>query len=189
MIPALFLDRDGVINVDTGYAHRAEHIRFVDGIFQLCRVFQASGFALVVITNQAGVARGYYSEDDVRALHAWMSAQFARRGVTLTGAYYCPHHPEGTLADLAIACDCRKPQPGMILRAQRELDLDLSASVLIGDRESDIQAGINAGIPINLKMESAEGQSASRAAAVLPGLAAAVHHARHLGILPKSATA
>lgn len=139
--PALFLDRDGVVNVEKNYLYRIREFEFLDGIFELCSRFQSAGYAIVVVTNQAGIARGYYAEDDVKVLHAWMLERFAERGIRIAGVYHCPHHP-----DFSGPCPCRKPEPGMILRARDELGLDLPGSVLLGDKESDIEAGRRAGI-------------------------------------------
>jgi D-glycero-D-manno-heptose 1,7-bisphosphate phosphatase len=143
---ALFLDRDGVVNRDHGYVHRVQDVEWIDGIFDLCRAFQSAGYVIAVVTNQAGVARGLYTEAAVVELHRWMTAEFQARGVAIGGFYYCPHHPQGSEAHYAKVCDCRKPAPGMLLRAQRELGLDLAASVMIGDRESDIEAARAAGL-------------------------------------------
>jgi len=139
--PALFLDRDGVVNVEKHYVHRIDQFEFMDGIFELCQGFQNAGFAIVVVTNQAGIARGYYAAHDMDALHAWMVERFAERGIAIARVYHCPHHPE-----FSGDCECRKPEPGMILRARDELGLDLTESVLLGDKESDLEAGRRAGI-------------------------------------------
>ena len=141
MNKALFLDRDGVINVEKNYVYRIEDFEFIDGIFELCHKYIDEGFLIIVITNQAGIAKGFYSVDDLLKLTDWMVAQFQKQRVVLTKVYYCPHHP-----DVDISCECRKPNPGMILQAANEFDLDLSQCVLIGDKESDLQAGRNAGL-------------------------------------------
>jgi D-glycero-D-manno-heptose 1,7-bisphosphate phosphatase len=144
---ALFLDRDGIVNVERDYVHKAEDFTFVDGIFDLCRAAQRDGCQLVIITNQAGIGRGLYTENDFAIVTAWMTAAFADQGVTLAKVYYCPFHPEATIDRYRRDHDDRKPRPGMILRARDELDLDLSQSLLIGDRLTDIEAGRRAGIP------------------------------------------
>lgn len=141
MKKALFLDRDGIINVDKGYLHRIEDVEFVDGITSLLKTAQELGYGLYVITNQSGVDRGYYTEEDVLRLHEWMTAQFKADGVHIIEFFHCPHHPEHT-----GECDCRKPGPGMILAAAAKYDINLSKSVIIGDKESDIMAGFNAGL-------------------------------------------
>jgi D-glycero-D-manno-heptose 1,7-bisphosphate phosphatase len=143
---ALFLDRDGVINVDTGHVHRRESFEFVPGIFELCRAAQTLGYLLVVVTNQAGIARGYYSESDFNNLTDWMMDQFAERKVRIMRLYYCPYHPVFGIGRYKRDSPDRKPKPGMLLRARSDLDLDLGSSILIGDRLSDIQAGCRAGV-------------------------------------------
>lgn len=142
---ALFLDRDGVINVDHGYVHRIEDFQFVPGILEVLLRARAAGYVLVVVTNQAGIARGYYDEDQFRTLTDWMTATLAGAGAAIERVYHCPHHPDG-LGHYRRHCDHRKPMPGMILKAAAELHLDLSASLLVGDKETDIEAGRRAGV-------------------------------------------
>lgn len=144
--PAAFLDRDGVINIDSAYLSRWEDFQFVPGSVEAMRQLQQAGYALVVVTNQSGIARGYYSEDDYQQLTRQMRAALQAQGVALAGVYHCPHHPSGKVPELAVDCDCRKPAPGMILQAARELQLDLPASLLVGDKGSDIQAARAAGV-------------------------------------------
>jgi D-glycero-D-manno-heptose 1,7-bisphosphate phosphatase len=141
MKKALFLDRDGVINIDKNYVHKISDFEFVDGIFDLCKYYQDKGYLIFVITNQAGIARGYYNHNDFANLSSWMTDQFKQNDIIISKVYYCPHHP-----DFDKDCACRKPNPGMILQAQTEFDIDLTNSVLIGDKESDLKAGRNAGI-------------------------------------------
>lgn len=142
MNKALFIDRDGVINVDKGHVFLKEDFEFSAGIFDLCRQYMDKGFLIIVITNQAGIAKGIYTEKDFLKLTTWMIQQCKNNGVIITKVFYCPHHP-----DISGPCQCRKPNPGMILKAVGEFDLDISECVLIGDKESDLQAGRNAGIP------------------------------------------
>lgn len=149
---ALLLDRDGVINVEKNYVYRIEDFEFVDGIFELCHHAQALGFKLAVVTNQAGIARGYYTVTDFERLTSWMLRQFSDRGIHLERIYYCPYHPSAGIGEYRRESFDRKPNPGMILKAMAELDLDLSASVLIGDKDSDIEAGRAAGVGYNLKL-------------------------------------
>jgi D-glycero-D-manno-heptose 1,7-bisphosphate phosphatase len=144
---AAFLDRDGVINVDHGYVFRREDFRFVPGTLAACAQLHGQGLALVVVTNQSGIGRGLYGEDDYRRLTEWMRAEFAAAGAPLAGVYHCPHHPQALLPQYRRACDCRKPAPGMLLAAARELALDLGRSVLFGDKASDIEAAVAAGVP------------------------------------------
>jgi rfaE bifunctional protein nucleotidyltransferase chain/domain len=143
---AAFLDRDGVINQDRAYVHRWEDFEFVPGAIDGMRRLQQAGYAIVIVTNQSGLARGYYTEAQYEALTASLREELARKGVKLDGIYHCPHHPKGKVAALAIDCDCRKPAPGMVLRAARELCLSLPASILIGDKPSDIEAARAAGV-------------------------------------------
>lgn len=134
---ALFLDRDGVINEDVKYPHLPEHIRFCEGIFALCEAAIAKGYLIIVVTNQAGVAKGYFSENDVILLHKWMSEQFKRKNIEITAFYYCPFHEKGTVEPYAIASEYRKPNPGMFLQAAKEYNIDITKSLMIGDKESD----------------------------------------------------
>lgn len=143
---ALFLDRDGVLNVDRHYIFRPDQFEVIDGAFDVLRGAQALGYALIVVTNQSGIARGYFEMEEYRLLERHMCAVFAAQGIAFAGIYHCPHHPEGSVAEYAIACDCRKPQPGMILQAAHEHNIDLNASVMVGDKESDIMAARAAGV-------------------------------------------
>ncbi|MCJ7446990.1 MAG: HAD family hydrolase [Bacteroidales bacterium] len=142
MNKALFIDRDGVINVDKGHVYLSEDFEFSEGIFHLCRKYLSEGYIILVITNQAGIAKGIYTEADFVKLTDWMTEQFNRQGIIISKVYHCPHHP-----DITGPCQCRKPSPGLILRAIEEFDLDISECVLIGDKESDLEAGRRAGIP------------------------------------------
>ena len=139
MNKAVFLDRDGVINRDDGYVYQIDQFHFMPGVFDALRHFRNHGFRLIVVTNQSGIGRGYYREEDFRILTRWMEKELVMAGTPLDGLYYCPHAPEE-------ACDCRKPAPGMIEAAARDHHLDLSRSWLIGDKLSDIQAADAAGI-------------------------------------------
>lgn len=143
---ALFLDRDGVLNVDHHYVGRPSEFEVIDGAFDALRHAKSLGYALVVVTNQSGIARGYFSPGDYRILEQHMRAVFASEGVHFTGIYHCPHHPEGIVPEFSIACDCRKPKPGMILQAAREHGIDLGASIMVGDKESDAYAARAAGV-------------------------------------------
>ena len=147
---ALFLDRDGVINVDQGYVSRSDNFEFIEGIFDLCRRAKSLGYLILVVTNQAGIGRGYYSEQDFLELTKWMSGVFRDRGAPIDKVYFCPCHAEHGIGIYKVDSFFRKPAPGMILQAAKEFDIDLSQSVLVGDKDSDIQAGIAAGVGRNL---------------------------------------
>ncbi len=142
---ALFLDRDGTLVYPYHYPSRPEQLRLYEDIAPELCALQGIGYYLVVITNQAGVAKGYFDEDDLRAMHAYLIEQLALYHVHLDGIYYCPHHPEGAIPELAIHCSCRKPQPGMLLQAAADLELDLTHSWFVGDILDDVEAGNRAG--------------------------------------------
>lgn len=143
---ALFLDRDGVLNVDHGYVFRPADFEVIDGVFDALRRAQERDYALIVVTNQSGIARGLFSSADYQRLEGHMRRIFSAEGVDFTAIYHCPHHPDGQVAEFACQCTCRKPQPGMILRAAQEHAIDLSRSIMVGDKESDAQAAGAAGI-------------------------------------------
>lgn len=143
---ALFLDRDGVINRNHGYVHTPDATDWLPGIFDRVRTASHEGYLPIVVTNQAGIGRGYYDEVAFLDYTAWMHARFAEQGVPLLATYWCPHHPEAGLGEYRVACACRKPQPGMLLAAMREFGLDLAASMLAGDSASDLEAGRAAGV-------------------------------------------
>lgn len=146
MTKALFLDRDGIINIDHGYVHKIEDFEFVEGIFELCQLAVAKGYDIFVITNQAGIARGLYTVADFNTLTSWMSEQFKKQGITIQEVFYCPHHPTKGINEFKMSCQCRKPAPGMILQAQEKYTIDLEQSIFIGDKPSDMQAAEAAGI-------------------------------------------
>jgi D-glycero-D-manno-heptose 1,7-bisphosphate phosphatase len=147
---ALFLDRDGVINVDHAYVYKNENFEFIEGIFDLCRTAKELGFLIIVITNQAGIGRGYYTEQDFHDLTKWMTGEFSKQGVDIDKVYFCPFHPEHGVGKYKLESPRRKPNPGMILQAAEEFEIDLANSVVLGDKESDIQAGIAAGVGCNV---------------------------------------
>ena len=146
MRPALFLDRDGVINHDIGYLFRKQDFRFVDGILPFIRRWVAQGYLPIIVTNQSGIARGYYTSDDVNALHTWLQQQFSEAGLPHIPYYFCPHHPVLGPAGVASDCDCRKPKPGMFLQAISEHNVDASRSIMVGDKLTDIEAARSAGV-------------------------------------------
>jgi D-glycero-D-manno-heptose 1,7-bisphosphate phosphatase len=143
---ALFLDRDGVVNEEVGYLYRAEEVRFVDGIFSLCRTAAGLGYRLIVVTNQAGIARGYYSEADFEVLMEFMRGELHAEGVELDAVYYCPFHPEHGVGQYKQEHEDRKPGTGMLRRGAREFGVELNESVLVGDRCSDVGAANAAGL-------------------------------------------
>lgn len=143
MRKAVFLDRDGTLNVDKGYVHRVAEWEWIPGAIDALAALKQAGFLLIVVTNQAGIARGYYDKHDMAALHAAINAELQQHGATIDGFYHCPHHPE---FGAVLECECRKPMPGMILQAQQDFDIDLAHSWLVGDKVSDIQAGLAAGV-------------------------------------------
>jgi len=142
MKPALFLDRDGVINDNGSFVHKIEDFVFMPGIFEQCCQYQDMGHLIFVVTNQAGISHGYFSENDFQTLTAWMVDQFAAQGVVITKVYHCPDY------DPLM----RKPAPGMILQAAREYGIDLARSTLVGDRDTDIEAGRAAGVGTLIKL-------------------------------------
>ena len=145
--PALFLDRDGVLNEDRGYVHRWEDFCWIPGAREAVAAFNARGWWVFVVTNQSGVGRGYYAEDDVHALHAWMSEALAAAGARIDAFYHCPFHPEA-LEDRYRHPDPpdRKPNPGMLLRAMADWPVDAARSVMVGDKAIDLEAGRRAGV-------------------------------------------
>lgn len=145
MRPAVFLDRDGTLIEERNYLDRVELIAPFAGAASALARLRDAGFALVVVTNQAGVARGYFDEDFVRRAHEHLAALFARDGIVLDGYYYCPHHPEGTVEPYRRVCACRKPAPGMVEQAARDLSLDVARSYVVGDKWIDVELAQNAG--------------------------------------------
>jgi D-glycero-D-manno-heptose 1,7-bisphosphate phosphatase len=143
---ALFLDRDGVVNVEVGYLHRVEEVRFVNGIFSLCRTAIRLGYRLIVVTNQAGIARGYYTEADFHKLMKFIQEQLRAEQIELDAVYHCPYHPVHGVGSYKREHEDRKPGTGMLRRGAREFDLSLSDSIMIGDRCSDIAAANAAGL-------------------------------------------
>jgi len=177
MKKAVFLDRDGVMNVDNGYVSQVDDFQFIEGVIDACKKAKEKGYLLVVITNQSGIARGYFSEDQFHTLTEWMDWSMADRGVDLDGIYYCPHHSEKGIGEYKVDCDCRKPKPGMLFDAIKELNIDVKQSILVGDKVSDLKAGVAAGVETNYlvrtgKEITAEGEEL--ATAIFDDLAAAL---------------
>lgn len=142
----LFLDRDGVVNVDHGYLYKSEDFEFIDGLFTGCLAFQRAGYQIIIITNQSGIGRGYYTEHDFTQLSDWMIGQFNAHGVDILDVFFCPHHPEKANPPYKINCECRKPAPGMLLQAQKKHNVSLQDSIMVGDKGSDMQAAVRAGV-------------------------------------------
>lgn len=159
---ALFLDRDGVINVEKEYLYKIEDFEFIDGIFDLCHHFQKLEYKIFVVTNQSGIARGFYTEDDFQYLSQWMKKKFLEKNIVIDAVYHCPHHPE-----ISGECSCRKPKAGMLLQAKREFSLDLKNSIIIGDKERDIEAGYNAGLVETYRFDENAKYTTSKATKII----------------------
>ncbi len=145
MRQACFFDRDGVIIEEADYISDPSLVRLCPFAADAIRAMHDAGRLVIVVSNQSGIARGYFTEADLRAVEARMNELLAEAGVKIDAAYYCFHHKKGIVPEYAIDCDCRKPKPGMLLRAAKDLDIDLANSFMIGDKESDLEAGLNAG--------------------------------------------
>lgn len=171
---ALFLDRDGIINIDHGYVYKKENFDFVEGIFDLCRYATSKGFDIYVITNQSGIARGLYSIEDFEKLTKWMKAEFNKEGVHIADVMCCPHHPTKGDNEYHKECSCRKPHPGMILAVQDKYNVDLKQSIFIGDKISDMQAAESAGIHNRILVNSKYGDDGSIYAHRVPDLMSAL---------------
>jgi D-glycero-D-manno-heptose 1,7-bisphosphate phosphatase len=156
---ALFLDRDGVINREVGYLVRKEQVQFVNGIFPLCQTAIKLGYRLVIVTNQAGIARGLYTEAEYQALMQWMRGKFSREGIHFGAIYHCPYHPVHGVGDYKREQEDRKPGAGMLRRASRDLNITLSRSVMVGDRCTDIAAANTGGLRQAFLLRGTEGSS------------------------------
>ncbi|QLK62298.1 D-glycero-beta-D-manno-heptose 1,7-bisphosphate 7-phosphatase [Enterobacteriaceae bacterium Kacie_13] len=174
-VSAIFLDRDGTLNVDHGYVHEIDEFQFIDGVIDACLKLKEMGFLLVLVTNQSGIARGKFTEDQFMTLTEWMDWSLADRGVDLDGIYFCPHHPDGSVKEFTQICDCRKPMPGMFLTAKEELNIDMASSYMVGDKLEDMQAATAAGVGTKILVRTGKpvtAESESAADAVLESLAA-----------------
>lgn len=165
MYKALFLDRDGVINVEKDYLYKIEDFEFIEGIFELCRYFVDKNYKIIIVTNQSGIARGYYTEEDFQILTSWMIQEFNKRNIIIKHVYYCPHHPK-----ITGKCRCRKPEPGMLLDAAKDFGIDLENSIIIGDKERDIEAGVNAGLQETYLFDESNSVNASQATKIVTRL-------------------
>ena len=151
---ALFLDRDGVINIDYGYVFKIDSFKFIDGIFELCLEANKLGYKIIIITNQSGIGRGYFSENQFQVLTQWLENFFKTKDIIIEKTYFCPHHKDAKIGKYKKECFFRKPNPGMILKAAEDHNIDINESILIGDKSSDIQAGKSAGIKKNLFLKN-----------------------------------
>lgn len=144
---AVFLDRDGVLNLDKGYVFRTEDLEILPDVVTTLTELKKRGFLLIVVTNQSGVARGYYDLSSVHTFHKYLAAEIvAAGGPVIDGFYICPHHPDGIISPFNTDCECRKPKPGMLLRAAAEHNIDLNSSWMIGDKDSDAECAEGAGV-------------------------------------------
>ena len=165
MKKALFLDRDGVVNVEKDYLYKIDDFEFIEGLFELCNYYQKQGYLIFIVTNQSGIARGYYSEEDFNLLSQWMSKEFSKHSINIEKIYYCPHHP-----DISGKCSCRKPEPGMLLKAINEFNIDVTHSLIIGDKERDIEAGISAGLKESYLFDESKNIKSSHATKIVSKL-------------------
>jgi len=146
-VKTVFLDRDGVINKEVGYLHKIQDFEFIDGVFEACLYFQSLNYQIIVVTNQSGIGRGYYDEDDFHIINNWMLEQFKNKRIEILDVFFCPHDPESN-------CDCRKPKPGMFNQANEKHDIDMEKSWMIGDKEADVAAANSAGIKNTILVKS-----------------------------------
>jgi len=180
---AVFLDRDGVINVDVAYCSRVEDFEWIPGVLEAAAAYARAGYRLVIVTNQSGIGRGYYTEADFQKLTDVVKAKFEEAGAPLAAVYFCPHHPQANVAAYRCVCDCRKPAPGMILRACRELGIDPVRSLMFGDKPGDMQAALAAGVATRVLLGTdgkARPQKIPEATHVATSLAAAA--AQRIGL-------
>ena len=146
-IKTIFLDRDGVVNKEIGYLDKIEDFKFINGVFEACQHYEQLGYKIVIVTNQSGISRGYYSEDDFRNITDWMITQFNKNNIQILDTFHCPHSP-------ISKCDCRKPKPGMLLEAKKKYNINMLESWMIGDKETDITAAISSGINNTILVKS-----------------------------------
>tara|TARA_A100001011_G_scaffold400274_1_gene513742 strand:- start:14605 stop:15150 length:546 start_codon:yes stop_codon:yes gene_type:complete len=154
MFRALFLDRDGVINYDDGYTFKISKLKILDGVIEGLQAIKHLNFKIIIVTNQSGLARGLFTIQDFHGYMNKLIEILESNGISICDYFYCPHHVNGVIEELSILCKCRKPHPGMILKARDKHNIDLSKSILIGDKKSDIEAGIRANIPYNIMISN-----------------------------------
>ncbi|ATF08865.1 D-glycero-D-manno-heptose 1,7-bisphosphate phosphatase [Candidatus Enterovibrio altilux] len=150
------MDRDGVINVEHGYISKVNDFEYIEGVFDACRALKSMGYLLVLVTNQSGIARGYYTKNDFMSLTKWMNWSFAKQGINFDSIYYCPHHPEYGDETYKKNCNFRKPKPGMFFDARDSLNIDMHRSVMIGDKTDDMRAAHAAGIGTKILVRSGQ---------------------------------
>lgn len=172
--PAIFLDRDGTLIEDANYLSRIEQVKLLPGAAEAVKLWNDAGWPVILITNQSGVARGYFPEERVHEVHRHLKLLLAEHGARLDAVYYCPHHPEGIVKEYRKPCECRKPRPGMILQAALEHDIDLSRSVMIGDKVDDMHAAEAAGC-YGLYVDDSHGLAAHAKAICLGTLNGVIH--------------
>jgi D-glycero-D-manno-heptose 1,7-bisphosphate phosphatase len=146
-IKTIFLDRDGVINKEKNYLNQIQDFEFIEGVFESCRYFTKKGFRIIIITNQSGISRGYYTKDDYETLTKWMLNKFKSQRINILDVFHCPHSP-------GDSCECRKPLPGMFIKAQEKYNIDMTKSWSIGDKEDDIIAANLSGIKNTILVQS-----------------------------------
>jgi len=146
-IKTIFLDRDGVINEEVNYLYQIENFKFIDGVFEACLHFQRLNYKIIIVSNQSGIARGYYSENDYKRLTTWMLDQFCHKNIAVLDTFYCPHGPDSK-------CYCRKPKPGMFIAAKNKYNINMKKSWMIGDKETDIESANLAGISNTILVRS-----------------------------------
>lgn len=158
MKKCIFLDRDGNINVEVDYLHKKEDFLFVDGADKAIKIFNDLGYLVVVVTNQSGIARGYYTEEDLIKLHEYMDDELLKVGAKVDAYFYCPHHPVKGIGEYKVECNCRKPELGMFLEAKKKFDIDFENSIIVGDKLSDVEAGLRLGME-SILVRSGHGKS------------------------------
>ena len=164
-IKTIFLDRDGIVNKEINYLFKIDEFEFIDGIFDVCQYFQSLSYKIIIITNQSGISRGYYTESDYQRVTQWMLNQFKYKNINILDIFHCPHGPDST-------CDCRKPKPGMFLKAKAKHNTDMEKSWMIGDKERDIIAANSAGIDNTILVRSGHriDESSSNASFILDSI-------------------